>query len=259
VKRSIRILAFVVAVVSGAAPARPIARGATAPCEGLAAIALPHSTITTAAAVEAGVFTPPGVQSLTVTRSFCRVVATVKPAADSNITVEVWLPARDWNGKLQAVGNGAFNGSISYGAMNTALSRGYAAASTDTGHTGGGAQWAIGHPEKVVDFGWRAVHEMAVVAKQIVAAYYGTGARYAYWNGCSAGGRQAMQEAQRFPEDFDGIVAGFRRRHGSCSTTACWRRAIGSTASPTVCWRIRRVVRSIPVSSSAADRPATVA
>jgi feruloyl esterase len=208
VKRSIRILAFVVAVVSGAAPARPIARGATAPCEGLAAIALPHSTITTAGAVEAGVFTPPGVQSLNVTRSFCRVVATVKPAADSNITVEVWLPARDWNGKLQAVGNGAFNGSISYGAMNTALSRGYAAASTDTGHTGGGAQWAIGHPEKVVDFGWRAVHEMAVVAKQIVAAYYGTGARYAYWNGCSAGGRQAMQEAQRFPEDFDGIVAG---------------------------------------------------
>jgi feruloyl esterase len=92
--------------------------------------------------------------------------------------------------------------------MSAALSRGYATASTDTGHTGGGAAWALGHPEKVIDFGWRSVHEMTLLSKQIVAAYYDRPARYAYWNGCSAGGRQAMQEAQRFPEDFDGIVAG---------------------------------------------------
>jgi feruloyl esterase len=118
------------------------------------------------------------------------------------------MPASGWNGKFQAVGNGAFNGAIAYPAMMTALSRGYAASSTDTGHSGGSASFALGHPEKVVDFGWRAVHEMTGAAKKIIAAYYGSGAKFSYWNGCSAGGRQAMKEAQRFPADFDGIIAG---------------------------------------------------
>ena len=118
------------------------------------------------------------------------------------------MPASNWNGKFQAVGNGAFNGNISYPAMMTALARGYATSSTDTGHTGGGAAWAAGHPEKVIDFGWRAVHEMTVAAKKIIASYYDGGPKFSYWNGCSAGGRQAMKAAQRFPEDFDGIIAG---------------------------------------------------
>ena len=92
--------------------------------------------------------------------------------------------------------------------MMTALARGYATSSTDTGHTGNTAAFAPGHPEKVIDFGWRAVHEMTLAAKQVIAAYYDSGPRYSYWNGCSAGGRQAMKEAQRFPADFDGIIAG---------------------------------------------------
>ena len=92
--------------------------------------------------------------------------------------------------------------------MMTALARGYATSSTDTGHTGNNARFAPGHPEKVIDFGWRAVHEMTLASKQIVAAYYDNGPTHSYWNGCSAGGRQAMKEAQRFPEDFDGIIAG---------------------------------------------------
>ena len=92
--------------------------------------------------------------------------------------------------------------------MRAALARGYATSSTDTGHTGGGARWAVGHPEKVIDFGWRAVHEMTVTAKQIIARFYGRHPTRSYWNGCSAGGRQAMKSAQRFPQDFDGIVAG---------------------------------------------------
>jgi feruloyl esterase len=92
--------------------------------------------------------------------------------------------------------------------MLTALGRGYAAASTDTGHVGGSASFALGHPEKVIDFGWRAVHEMTVASKKIITAYYETAPRYSYWNGCSAGGRQAMKEAQRFPADYDGIIAG---------------------------------------------------
>ncbi len=92
--------------------------------------------------------------------------------------------------------------------MTTALTRGYATSSTDTGHTGGGASWALGHPEKVIDFGWRAVHETAVASKAIIEGYYGGAPKFSYFNGCSAGGRQAMKAAQRFPADFNGIIAG---------------------------------------------------
>src|SRR4029453_4174959 len=111
-------------------------------------------------------------------------------------------------GKFAAGGSGAFGGSIAYPAMGRALARGYAAASTDTGHAGNTASFALGHPEKLIDFGWRAVHEMTVAAKTIVAAHFGAAPRFSYWNGCSAGGRQAMAEAQRFPADFDGLIAG---------------------------------------------------
>src|SRR3954470_13399497 len=138
----------------------------------------------------------------------CRLAATLTPTRDSEIKIEVWLPASGWNRKCQAVGNGAFSGSIATAAMRAALLRGYAAASTDTGHSGGSASFALGHPDKVVDFGWRAVHDMTVAAKSIVAAYYGAVPKQSYWVGCSAGGRQAMMEAQRFPGDFDGIVSG---------------------------------------------------
>src|SRR6185295_10603520 len=138
----------------------------------------------------------------------CRVAAPLRPSADSDIKIEVWLPVAGWNGKYEAVGNGAFNGTIAYPAMAAALARGYATASTDTGHTGNTASFAPGHPEKVIDFGWRAVHEMTTAAKRIVTAHYERAPRYSYWNGCSAGGRQAMQEAQKFPGDFDGIIAG---------------------------------------------------
>jgi len=180
-------------------------------CADLRMLSLPNVTITTAAPVDAGAFTPPGGGAAAGFRAlpaFCRVAATLKPSSDSDIKIEVWLPASGWNGKLQAVGNGAFNGTIGYAAMGAALTRGYAAASTDTGHVGGGARWALGHPERVIDFGWRAVHEMTVTAKKIVASHYDAAPRFAYFNGCSAGGRQAMKAAQRFPADFDGIIAG---------------------------------------------------
>src|SRR5690349_17326363 len=139
---------------------------------------------------------------------FCRVAATLTPSTDSAIKIEVWLPLSGWNGKYQAVGNGAFSGAIGYAAMSSALARGYATSSTDTGHEGGSANFALGHPEKAIDFGWRAVHEMTEASKKIIAAYYASAPKFSYWNGCSAGGRQAMVEAQRFPADFDGIIAG---------------------------------------------------
>jgi feruloyl esterase len=122
--------------------------------------------------------------------------------------MEVWLPAEGWNAKFQAVGNGGFAGMISYSAMAIAMQEGYATASTDTGHKGGNALFGIGHPEKVVDYAYRSVHEMTVKSKTIMRAFYGQNPKRSYWNGCSTGGRQGLMEAQRYPDDFDGIVAG---------------------------------------------------
>ena len=200
--------ASAVALTAGVLTEAPVA--AATSCEALASTALPNTTITMAQAVPAGGFTQPGGrggQPVADLPAFCRVAATLKPSSDSDIKVEVWLPA-NWNGKLQAVGNGGWNGTIAYPAMMTALRRGYATSSTDTGHVGGSADFALGHPEKVIDFGHRAVHEMTLAAKKIIAAHYDAALKFSYWNGCSAGGRQAMKEAQMYPADFDGIVAG---------------------------------------------------
>jgi feruloyl esterase len=140
--------------------------------------------------------------------AFCRVEATLTPSDDSAIKIEIWLPADNWNGKFQAVGNRGWGGSIMSPALAAAVAAGYASASTDTGHSGPGARFALGHPEKLIDAGYRAAHEMTVHAKTIVEAYYGRAARLAYWNGCSLGGRQGLSEAQRYPADYDGIVVG---------------------------------------------------
>ncbi len=118
------------------------------------------------------------------------------------------MPATGWNGKFQAVGNGGWSGLINYGGLAGALSRGYASASTDTGHAGGSAEFAFGHPEKLIDFAYRSEHEMTVKAKAIIAAFYGSGPKLSYWNGCSSGGKQGLKEAQQYPEDYNGIIAG---------------------------------------------------
>jgi len=139
----------------------------------------------------------------------CRVAATLKPSPDSVIDIEIWMPeSASWNGKFQMVGNGGWAGVISYAAMATAVSEGYATASTDTGHKGGNALFAIDHPEKLTDFAYRAVHETVVAAKSTITKYYERGPRLSYWNGCSTGGRQGLMSAQRYPEDFDAILAG---------------------------------------------------
>ena len=186
---------------------------AAASCESLSALKLPDTTITMAQSVAAGAFSPPtsgggGGQAYSTLPAFCRVAATITPTSDSDIKVEVWLPASGWNGKYQAVGNGGWAGTITYGAMARALRDGYATSSTDTGHTGGNASFALGHPEKLVDYAYRSVHEMTVKSKAIANAFYGANATRSYFNGCSTGGRQALTAAQRFPNDFDGIVAG---------------------------------------------------
>ena len=181
-------------------------------CESLSKLALANTRVTAVQVVAAGEFVaPPGrgpAPSFKDVPAFCRVQATLTPSADSDIKTEVWLPIAGWNGKFQAVGNGGWAGILSYGPLGAAVRRGYAAASTDTGHVGGSASFALGHPEKLTDFAYRAVHETTVAAKAIIANFYGDSPRYSYWNGCSTGGRQGLKEAQKFPADFDGIIAG---------------------------------------------------
>ena len=221
-------------------------QAAAQPCENLKSLTLPNTTITVARLVPAGPFVPPApggppggpvvpaatpaapggpaggrgaapagarvggapAQPAIVLPAHCRVNAVLRPSSDSEIEMEVWMPAENWNGKFQAVGNGGWAGVISFPAMATALQEGYATASNDTGHKGGNALFAIGHPEKLVDFAHRAIHEMTVQSKALVNAYYSRPARLSYFNGCSTGGRQGLMSAQKYPEDFDAIVAG---------------------------------------------------
>ncbi len=173
---------------------------------------MPNMTITSAQTVPAETFSPvnPGPAAAPVTGlpSFCRVIGRLTPTSDSQIGIEVWMPTSGWNGKLQSIGNHNLGGIIYYGDMGHALMRNYAVASSDTGHTGNDAKWGAGHPEKVADFGWRAVHQSTVTAKALIGAFYNANPRYSYFNGCSMGGREALQEAQRFPDDYDGIISG---------------------------------------------------
>jgi feruloyl esterase len=183
-------------------------------CADLTHLELQNTTITIAQTVAPGTFTMPPPASAAAQAQmarlpeFCRVAATLRPSSDSDIKVEVWMPATGWNGKFQAVGNGGWAGSIGYTALAGALGGGYAAAATDTGHTGNTAAFAVGHPEKLVDLGHRAVHEMTAQAKKLIARYYGAPPKLSIWNGCSQGGRQGIAAALRYPEDFDAVVAG---------------------------------------------------
>jgi feruloyl esterase len=192
---------------------------AAASCESLSSLKLPDTTITAAEAVAAGAFAPPapagggrgkggGGNPYANLPAFCRVAATLRPSTDSDIKMEIWLPATGWNNKFEADGNGAWTGSIAQGTLAAGVALGYATSMTDTGHEGGSASFALGHLEKQIDFGYRAVHQLAVQSKAIITAYYGQAPKYSYWNGCSAGGKQGLKEAQMFPGDFDGIIAG---------------------------------------------------
>jgi feruloyl esterase len=223
-------LSAVIAALFLAVPS--IARAQTA-CEQLKSLKIAGANITLAEFVAAGPFQnptgppPPGVVP-PILPAYCRVAATLTPTSDSDIKIEVWLPAgATWNGKYEAVGGGGWVGGISYGAMGSALQEGYATSSTDTGHVGPTAAFAVGHPEKIVDFAYRAVHEMALTAKTIIAAYYSRSPRLSYWTGCSTGGRQGLMEAQRYPSDFDGIVAGAPANNQA--HLSAWRFAIEMT------------------------------
>jgi feruloyl esterase len=209
------VTAFVVVLGCAAVSHAQGVSVASGHCQQLAAsLTASSSGVTALTSVVTDRFVPPPARAnaapapLTDLPAFCRVQLTLRPSADSDITSEVWLPLTGWNGKFQQVGNGGWGGSIQYAAMATALRRGYAVASTDTGHSGDTARFALGHPEKLIDFGYRAVHETAIRSKETIAAAYGRAPRFSYFNGCSGGGRQGFMEAQRYPDDFDAIIAG---------------------------------------------------
>jgi len=207
--RKILILSTMIALVAALTPA-----AAAATCESLATLKLQDTTITSAQSVGAGEFTDTAAKGkgkgggFADLPAFCRVTMTVKPSTDSDIHIEFWLPVSNWNKKYEANGNGGWAGSITPATLAAGLQRGYAAWMTDTGHEGGSAIFAMGHPEKLIDWGYRSEHEMAVKGKALIKAFYGEEPKLSYWNGCSGGGRQGLKEAQMYPADFDGIIAG---------------------------------------------------
>ena len=223
-------------------------------CESLQSMSTPQVTIT-AKAMPAGAFVPPGAPApapraggagraggtpggaAATLPPHCRVTLVLRPTADSKINAELWLPTETWNGRYMAVGNGGFGGSIQgFAEMQTALRLGYATAGGDTGHDeateGPGGMFALGHPEKIVDFAHRAIHEMTATAKKIIDRYYSQPPQFSYFKGCSTGGRQAVMAAQHDPEDYDGIIAGALANRHIQMHTAGVNRSIEMTRHP---------------------------
>lgn len=180
-------------------------------CTHLAQLKLANAAITRAETVRGGAFIEPSGDLIADLPTFCRVAVTSKPSSDSEIRIEVWMPEEGWNGSIEGTGNGGFAGSIVYNALAAGLRLRFAVANTDMGMAtppGADASIFAARPERWADWGYRSTHEMTVVAKQLVKAYYMRDAAKAYFTGCSTGGEQALSEAQRFPDDYDGIVGG---------------------------------------------------
>ena len=193
---------------TSAAPDKP-----GGPCAALAALSLDQTEVLSATLEGVGATAPGTPHSLAARMAalpgFCRVKGRIHPEPGSDIGFEVWLPAAHWDGRLQGAGNGGFAGSIDYADLGAAVNAGEVGVATDTGHLGSmiDATWAKGHPERIRDYGWRAIHLSALVAKKLVSNFYGRPAEHAYFMACSGGGRQGLVEANRFPDDYDGIVS----------------------------------------------------
>lgn len=185
-------------------------------CEALAGAAPADTVITSAALVAAGAYRPPEdafepfPADYSVLPEFCRVTGSIHPTADSDIRFELWLPAKDWNGRFMQTGNGGAAGSLFIFGMIEPLQHGYAVAHNDTGHRGGGGDfsWVPGHPERLVDFQHRSLREMTRVGKSITASHFGRAPDLSVFQGCSTGGRQGLTVAQVYPGDYDAIIAG---------------------------------------------------
>ncbi|HIG74275.1 MAG TPA: tannase/feruloyl esterase family alpha/beta hydrolase [Bacteroidetes bacterium] len=178
-------------------------------CERLVGVALSEASVVNATPVAAGALEPALDDTVDVAVPFCRVSVVARPTPASEIGIEVWLPEPSaWTGRLWGWGNSGYGGSIAYPRLAEALGAGYATVATDGGHRGRGTAWALRQPEKVADLGHRAVYLAAVAAKALAAAHYGEAPRFAYFSGYSTGGTQGLRLAQRYPDAYDGILAG---------------------------------------------------
>src|SRR6202047_2389345 len=225
------------------------------PCTNLQSLQFQDTMITSATDNTSGVFVVPGSNpptTITGLPAFCRVTATLTPSSDSSIKTEIWLPETTWNGRFLGTGGGGFQGVITYSALANGIRAGFAATNSDlgTGVSGcnplycgsdgnmgnplaiafgdpaGPSTGLFGHPERIKDFGYRAIHLMTVRGKEIANAFYSENAHKAYFAGCSTGGQNALMEAQRFPDDYDGILAGapaFNRTHLHMAGLSAWQ------------------------------------
>jgi feruloyl esterase len=225
-----------------AAPALNVPRaGAGTPtsCESLTSFRHPDTTINAAQSQSGGAYVAPDAWHLVFTNlpPYCEVQATIAPTPDSAIRVRVWMPTQRYNGRFLGTGNGGYAGGFFFSELADGINRGFATANTDMGATGAAGvngDALVGHPEKWKDFGWRATHLMTVFAKALVTTFYGDPARRSYFAGCSTGGQQALMEAQRFPYDYDGILAGapaFNRTHLHTVPLAQYRATHATPAS----------------------------
>jgi feruloyl esterase len=194
--------ATAIASDSGAAPA-----AAADHCAALTEVALSSGRIEHADAVS-GDFQPPDGAALKAMPAFCRATGTATPTPKSRIGFEVWLPLSGWSGRVHMIGNGGYSSSIRFSLMETLVRRGDVAVATDTGHRGDDLSFGFDNPDAIADWGYRAVHESIEAGKRLTGEFYGRPAKHSYFSGCSTGGHQALMSAQRFPADFDGIIAG---------------------------------------------------
>jgi feruloyl esterase len=228
--------AMVLASAAFAAPPKPVEALTpqdAATCASLTGTTLKGgATVTKASVVGAGVLRISDRLTVANLPAFCRVEAISKPTSDSNIHFEVWLPASSaWNQKFLSAGEGGFAGQVYYGgsgadgALDSNLRLGYATASTDTGHDASDRNFAIGHPERGIDYQVRAKHVTTVAAKAIIARFYGRPPVRSYFNSCSNGGREGLLEAQVYPDDFDGLILGAPwNRQGRSTIAHLWMR-----------------------------------
>ena len=208
-------------------------------CAALAALHAPNVTITTAVAVESLSSISARLAHERLATPLCRVKGFIAPTSDSHIGFEVWLPPQPaWNHKLEAVGNGGYLGALMYGAMVPGFDAGYATMTTDLGHVnppheGEYAAWALGHPQKIIDFAYRAEHLSTQIAKRIIDAYYGAAPAHSYYAGCSAGGIEGITELLRYPQDYDGYIIGDATPdHVGQEMEAMWKTLWASLADP---------------------------
>ncbi|TMJ02760.1 MAG: tannase/feruloyl esterase family alpha/beta hydrolase [Alphaproteobacteria bacterium] len=222
-----------------AAWSTPAAAGTPTSCESLASFAFPDTTINAAQSQTGGAYVAPDAWHLAFTNlpPYCEVQATIAPTPDSSIKVRVWMPTQRYNGRYLGTGNGGYAGGFFFSELADGINRGFATANTDMGATGAAGtngDLLTGHPEKWKDFGWRATHLMTTFSKALINTFYGNPAQRSYFAGCSTGGQQALMEAQRFPDDYDGILAGapaFNRTHIHTVPVAQYRATHATAAS----------------------------